>query len=622
MSSHPSDPLIKLLREQFGLESFRAGQRPAIEHILNRRHTLVVMPTGSGKSLIYQFCGLVMKGTALIISPLIALMKDQVDRLQAAGIAATYINSSLSPHEQQRRIDKLERGEYRLVYIAPERLRSQPFINALMNVPVSLLAIDEAHCISQWGHDFRPDYLHIGAMREVLNDPITVALTATATPEVQDDIICQLGLSAAEKVVTGFARPNLIFHVKFTPDLRAKQNAIHKVLGTVRGSGIIYVGTRREAEELAMTLEADRVPVYVYHGGMERSQRSQSQESYLEDPNAIMIATNAFGMGVDRPDVRFVVHYNIPGTLEAYYQEAGRAGRDGRLAQCMLLYAPQDRNLQEWFIENDAPSRNELSILHKAILARVKDDGIAKLSADDLYRATRLFEVKLRVGLSQLEKVGALTRLRDDSFGMHLAPSELTDAMFDQIQEDVKRWRIHKREQLAKMIAYAETTTSCRQQMLVEHFGETETVVAKPCCDFHMRDSKGEAHPDYRAQSAELKAQVSAPLNKQTTVEITEALFAEGLTAKEVAVKRGLVVSTVYVHAAELIANGKLELRRIVSDETENEIRRAIETVGKTDKLAPIKAVLPDYIDYGEIRCVIASIVTNGRSASNVPTAE
>lgn len=595
-----------LLKQWFGLDDFRPGQHLAIEHLLAGRNVLVVMPTGSGKSLIYQYCALARPGTALIVSPLIALMKDQVDRLHTLGIPATFINSALDPQEQQRRLEKLQRGEWRLVYVAPERLRNAAFVAALRAVNVSLLAVDEAHCISQWGHDFRPDYLRIGAMRKALDDPVTVALTATATPEVQDDIITQLALAPVERVITGFARPNLVFHTRFTPDLRAKQLAIRKVLGAVQGAGIIYVGTRREAEELASTLETEYgVPAFVYHGGMERSQRTLVQDAFLSQPNAVMIATNAFGMGVNRPDVRFVVHYHIPGTLEAYYQEAGRAGRDGRLAQCMLLYAPQDRNLQEWFIENDAPSQNELMALYKAIASRARD-GVTKLALDDLLRATRLAEVKLRVGLSQLEQVDAVMRIAEDARWIHFRVGELTDAVLRHIQADVQRWRAYKRAQLEKMIAYAETTTRCRQKMLIEHFGDTSEVSARPCCDFHIREARGEPHPQFKA-SAPAPAAPDAG-NKRQSVDETAQLFEAGLSVREVAVRRGLVTSTIYVHAAQLITSGRLDLRRVVTETVEAEIRRAVAQVGTTERLAPIKALLPDTIEYGMIRCVLAQM--------------
>ncbi|MCS7054899.1 MAG: RecQ family ATP-dependent DNA helicase [Thermoflexales bacterium] len=621
LRASPSDlsELRRLLRERFGINDFRDGQRTAIEHLLAGRNTLVVMPTGSGKSLIYQFCALALPGTALVISPLIALMKDQVDRLSALGIPATFINSSIGAEEQQRRIEKMESGQWRLVYIAPERLRSATFINALRRVRVSLLAVDEAHCISQWGHDFRPDYLRIGAMRKALNDPVTVALTATATPEVQDDIIGQLGLPAVERVITGFARPNLVFHVRFTPDLQSKYRAIRKVLGAVRGAGIIYVATRRDAEELAQTLEAEyRLPVCVYHGGMERGQRALAQDAFLAQENAVMVATNAFGMGVDRPDVRFVVHYHIPGTLEAYYQEAGRAGRDGKPAQCMLLYAPQDRNLQEWFIENDAPSRSDLLRLHGVIASRAAD-GLVQLSPDELYRVTRLSEVKLRVGLSHLERVGALEMTSGEAQALCFAVRELSEDALSQIEADIRRWRAHKRAQLDKVIAYAETTTRCRQQMLIAHFGDTSEVRAWPCCDFHVREARGEAHPQFNV-SAFPRPQADKAQDKQHSVDVTAQLLNAGMSIREVAAQRGLSLSTIYVHAAQLITAGRLELHRVVSAATEAEIRRAIAQVGSTERLAPIKALLPDTIDYGEIRCVVAQV--KGPAAGRTGTDE
>ena len=597
--------LSVILARQFGLPGFRLGQETAIRHILNGQDTLVVMPTGSGKSLVYQFCALQLPGTTLVVSPLIALMKDQVDSLQRRGIPATFINSTISKDQQAKRIEQLVSGEIKLVYIAPERLANPGFRAALRNATISLLAVDEAHCISQWGHDFRPDYLNLGTVRDEIGRPITVALTATATPVVQQDICDQLHLNDPARVVTGFARPNLVFHCRYAPDTQTKMAALRKVMGAVKGTGIIYVGTRRDAEELSAILEAEfHVASYVYHGGLEKSQRTHIQDMFLKAPNAIMIATNAFGMGVDRPDVRFVVHYNMPGSMEAYYQEAGRAGRDGKLAQAMLLYAPQDRNLQEWFIENDAPSQNELNNLYKSLAGKAQDH-FARLQPDEVGQLAGLYETKLRVGLNQLERHRVIKRVYEGTQGYQV--NDLGEGTLKAIQKEVQERRVFKRQQLDKMVMFCETTDRCRQKMLLEHFGDSSEVTHKPCCDFHIREARGEPHPVFPKAGNKVKS-ASTDGERSDSVSESEVLFKRGLAVREVSMQRGLVTTTIYQHAAQLILNGRLQVRMLVEESMEIEIRAAITQVGSTERLAPIKGILPEHIDYGHIRCVVAAI--------------
>jgi len=476
------DNLHSTLHDLFGFAAFRPGQEQAIRALLSGQHTLVVMPTGAGKSLVYQLAALRLPGTTLVISPLIALMKNQVDSLTAHSIPATFINSSLDSSEQARRLNTLATGEVKIAYVAPERLRNAAFLTATRSVRVDLLAVDEAHCVSQWGHDFRPDYLHIAEARHAMGDPVTVALTATATPQVQEDILRLLGLPRAERFVTGFNRPNLTFEVRYTNDVHIKLAAVRDVLQTADGAGIIYVGTRRDAEEVAEFARAVcGMDARCYHAGLDADLRSEAQEAFLAGDVPLIVATNAFGMGIDRPDVRFVLHYGLPSSLEAYYQEAGRAGRDGLPAECILLYSPQDRALQEWFIENDAPSLDEVCALYAALQAQTSG-GIAISTADDLSLATGLHQVKVRVGLAQLEEAGALNRIGDVGAQMHMALSELGHAALTAASDQVEIRREHKRRQLLKMIAYAEMN-ACRRRAILDHFGDRGDATADVCCD-------------------------------------------------------------------------------------------------------------------------------------------
>jgi ATP-dependent DNA helicase RecQ len=386
---------------RFKLASFRPGQREVIEAILAGQNCLCIMPTGGGKSLCYQLPGVARDGMTLVVSPLIALMKDQVDSLAALGIAATFINSSLAQSEALSRINAMADGHFDLVYIAPERLRSSLFLEKLRETKVQLLAVDEAHCISEWGHDFRPDYARLGRLRERLNNPQTIALTATATPDVRTDIVAQLRLQDPKIFITGFSRPNLHFEVAQSFSDLDRDRKLVEFLRETPGAGIIYSATRKGCEQLVPQVAAAAGrKVDLYNAGLEPDARRRVQDNFMAGKTPIIVATNAFGMGIDKPDLRFVVHYNIPGTLEAYYQEAGRAGRDGQPSKCLLLYSQRDRRIQEYFIESAYPEPQVVQEVYD-FLRRIPDDPI-ELTLD---------EIRERLNLSiRSEGVGAARR--------------------------------------------------------------------------------------------------------------------------------------------------------------------------------------------------------------------
>jgi ATP-dependent DNA helicase RecQ len=357
------------LQRHFGYPAFRAGQERAVSAVLEGRDTLVVLPTGGGKSLCYQVPALLLPGLTVVVSPLISLMKDQVDALTARGLPAAFINSTLSSAEVSDRLGRAQRGELKMLYVAPERFDFGSAAERLRQIGVSLLAVDEAHCISEWGHDFRPSYTRIGDVRERLGAPPTIALTATATPHVRRDVLEQLRLRDAEVVITGFDRTNLRYHVVGARNDDDKDAALIETLRRIDGLTIVYASTRRAVERIAGVLSRSRVGgATAYHAGLDDARRHDVQEGFMREATRVIVATNAFGMGIDKPNVRLVVHHAMPGTLEAYYQEAGRAGRDGNMSDCVLLHAYRDRFTHEFFIKGANPDRDSVERVFRALL--------------------------------------------------------------------------------------------------------------------------------------------------------------------------------------------------------------------------------------------------------------
>jgi len=486
------DDAQSALERHFGFSRFREGQADVIEAVLADQDVIVVMPTGGGKSLCYQLPALLFPGVTLVISPLIALMKDQVDALNARDIPATYINSSLSYDDQLMRLRGMSRGEYRLVYIAPERFRNTRFVESLKGCRISLFAVDEAHCISQWGHDFRPDYLRLREAADALGRPRIIALTATATPQVRSDIAAQLGLNQASPFVAGFDRHNLMLRVEPCKSDKDRLTAAYQVVKRAKGSGIIYCSTRKAVDDVAGKLQRMGLTVGSYHAGLDETKRSRIQDYFMAGDLDAIVATNAFGMGVDKPDIRFVTHYNLPGSIEAYYQEVGRAGRDGLPSLCALLFNYIDTRIHDFFIEGSYPPRQVIEQVYSCLLG-LKSELIFLSASELLARVGTKNEIAINSALIYLEKAGHIARpqARDQAIRM------IDRAPVGELRVDWAGIALHEaaeRRKLREMVNFA-YHERCLRQFILRYFGDRREATNCRCSNCQPKLKWGEATP-------------------------------------------------------------------------------------------------------------------------------